>query len=396
MLTGKKIILGITGSIAAYKTAFLVRSLVKSGAEVRVIATRSALDFVTPLTLSTLSNNPVYSEYLKNEQGEWVNHVEMGLWADLLVIAPATANTLSKMAHGQCDSLLMAVYLSARCEVMFAPAMDLDMYQHPTTRENIQKLISYGNHLIQPGTGPLASGLSGEGRMAEPEDIQGQMEAFFSAKLPLKGKKVVMTAGPTYEAIDPVRFIGNRSTGKMGYALAAELAALGASVKLISGPSALTCPEGVQRQMVESAEEMYEASLSVFAEADLAIFSAAVADFKPAQSAVQKIKKDGQALAIELVPTRDILAEAGKRKKMGQLLVGFALETNNELAHAQDKLKRKNADLIVLNSLQEAGAGFGHDTNAVTLISATEQIKLPLASKQEIAQQIVQYLINRL
>jgi phosphopantothenoylcysteine decarboxylase / phosphopantothenate---cysteine ligase len=396
MLTGKKIILGITGSIAAYKTAFLVRSLVKSGAEVRVIATRSALDFVTPLTLSTLSNNPVYSEYLKNEQGEWVNHVEMGLWADLLVIAPATANTLSKMAHGQCDNLLMAVYLSARCEVMFAPAMDLDMYQHPTTQQNISKLIGFGNQLINPGTGPLASGLSGEGRMAEPEDIQSQIEAYFKSKLPLTGRKVVMTAGPTYEAIDPVRFIGNRSTGKMGYALAAELAALGASVKLISGPSALACPEGVHRQMVESAEDMYDATLAVFDEADLAIFTAAVADFKPAQSATQKIKKDGQSLAIELVPTQDILAEAGKRKKAGQLLVGFALETNNELAHSKDKLKRKNADLIVLNSLQETGAGFGHDTNTVTLISATEQIKLPLASKQEIAQQIVQYLINRL
>jgi phosphopantothenoylcysteine decarboxylase/phosphopantothenate--cysteine ligase len=396
MLTGKKIILGITGSIAAYKTAFLVRSLVKSGAEVRVIATRSALDFVTPLTLSTLSNNPVYSEYLKNEQGEWVNHVEMGLWADLLVIAPATANTLSKMAHGQCDNLLMAVYLSARCEVMFAPAMDLDMYQHPTTQQNISKLIDFGNQLIKPGTGPLASGLSGEGRMAEPEDIQAQIEAYFKAKLPLTGKKVVMTAGPTYEAIDPVRFIGNRSTGKMGYALAAELAALGASVKLISGPSALACPEGVHRQMVESAEDMYAATLAVFAVADLAIFTAAVADFKPAQSAAQKIKKDGQSLAIELVPTQDILAEAGKRKQAGQLLVGFALETNNELENAQSKLKRKNADLIVLNSLQEAGAGFGHDTNSVTLISAAEQIKLPLASKQEIARQIVQYLINRL
>lgn len=396
MLTGKKIILGITGSIAAYKTAFLVRSLVKSGAEVRVIATRSALDFVTPLTLSTLSNNPVYSEYLKNEQGEWVNHVEMGLWADLLVIAPATANTLSKMANGQCDNLLMAVYLSARCEVLFAPAMDLDMYQHPTTKANIEKLIGYGNHLIKPGTGPLASGLSGEGRMAEPEEIQAQIEAFFSAKMPLTGKKVVLTAGPTYEAIDPVRFIGNRSTGKMGYALAAELASLGASVTLISGPSALACPEGVQRHMVESAEDMYEATLAVFDRADLAIFSAAVADFKPATSAHQKIKKDGQSLTLALVPTRDILAEAGKRKKAGQIVVGFALETNNELAHAQAKLTRKSADLIVLNSLQEAGAGFGHDTNAVTILTATEQIKLPLASKQEIAKQIVQYLINRL
>lgn len=396
MLTGKKIILGITGSIAAYKTAFLVRSLVKSGAEVRVIATRSALDFVTPLTLSTLSNNPVYSEYLKNEQGEWVNHVDMGLWADLLVIAPATANTLAKMANGQCDNLLLAVYLSARCEVLFAPAMDLDMYQHPTTKANIEKLIGYGNQLIKPGIGPLASGLSGEGRMAEPEEIQTQIEAYFSAKMPFTGKKVVLTAGPTYEAIDPVRFIGNRSTGKMGYALAEALAALGASVTLISGPSALACPAGVHRQMVESAQEMYVATMAVFAQAELAIFSAAVADFKPATSAGQKIKKDGQSLALDLVPTLDILAEAGKRKQAHQYVVGFALETNNELVNAQGKLQRKNADLIVLNSLQETGAGFGHDTNTVTLITATEQIKLPLASKQEIAKQIVQYLINRL
>ncbi len=396
MLTGKKIILGISGSIAAYKTAFLVRSLVKSGAEVRVIATRSALDFVTPLTLSTLSNNPVYSEYLKNEQGEWVNHVEMGLWADLMVIAPATANTLAKMATGQCDNLLMAVYLSARCEVMFAPAMDLDMYQHPTTQQNIARLLSFGNQLIRPGTGPLASGLSGEGRMAEPEEIHSLIESHFQSKLPLSGKKAIITAGPTYEAIDPVRFIGNRSTGKMGYALAAELASLGATVTLISGPSALPCPENVQRQLVESADEMYEATMALFEQADLAIFSAAVADFKPVKSADQKIKKDGQSLAITLVPTRDILAEAGKRKHAKQFVVGFALETNNELENAQSKLKRKNADLIVLNSLQEAGAGFGHDTNAVTLLTASEQTKLPLASKQEIARQIVQYLINRL
>jgi phosphopantothenoylcysteine decarboxylase/phosphopantothenate--cysteine ligase len=396
MLTGKKIILGITGSIAAYKTAFLVRSLVKSGAEVRVIATRSALDFVTPLTLSTLSNHPVYSEYLKNEQGEWVNHVEMGVWADLMVIAPATANSLAKMANGMCDNLLMAVYLSARCEVMFAPAMDLDMYQHPTTQQNIKKLMDFGHHLIKPGTGPLASGLNGEGRMAEPEDIQAQIEAFFMSKWPLRGKKVLLTAGPTYEAIDPVRFIGNRSTGKMGYALAAELAQLGASVTLISGPTALACPEGVNRQLVESAEEMYNATMAVFAKAELAIFSAAVADFKPAETVNQKIKKDGQALALALIPTLDILAEAGRRKQPGQFVVGFALETNNEVANAQNKLARKNADLIILNSLQEAGAGFGYDTNSVTIISKNEQIKLPLASKHEIAHQIVQYLINRL
>lgn len=393
MLTGKKIVLGITGSIAAYKTAFLVRSLVKAGAEVRVIATRSALDFVTPLTLSTLSNQPVYSEYLKNEQGEWVNHVEMGLWADLMVIAPATANTLAKMAGGQCDNLLMAVYLSARCEVMFAPAMDLDMYQHPTTQSNLKKLQSYGNLLLPPGTGPLASGLSGEGRMAEPEVIHQAIHDYFEARAPLRGKKVLLTAGPTYEAIDPVRFIGNRSTGKMGYALAGALAAAGAEVTLISGPVSLPLPPGnIQKIGVESAEEMYEAAMAHFESCDWAVFTAAVADYRPSSTASQKIKKSAAALTIELTPTPDILAAAGSKKRAGQLVVGFALETENELSNAQGKLQRKNADLIVLNSLQDAGAGFGHDTNQVTLVSAREVRPLPLASKQEIAQNIVEYL----
>lgn len=392
MLTGKKILLAITGSIAAYKTAFLVRSLVKSGAEVRVIATRSALDFVTPLTLSTLSNNPVYSEYLKNEQGEWVNHVELGLWADVMVVAPATANTLAKMATGQCDNLVMAVYLSARCKVMFAPAMDLDMYQHPTTKSNIEKLLSYGNLLIPPGTGPLASGLSGEGRMAEPEEIQAYIQAFFGSAMPLHGKKVLITAGPTYEAIDPVRFIGNRSTGKMGYAIAAACAQAGAQVVLVSGPSALSSPEHVQRIQVESAEEMYQASMQHWPSAQIGIFSAAVADYKPNEIADQKIKKANSPLQINLTPTVDILAAAGQSKKSGQFLVGFALETENEIEHARGKLRHKNADLVVLNSLRDAGAGFGHDTNVVQLISANEEVPLPLASKDEIAQKIVAYI----
>ena len=396
MLTGKKILLAITGSIAAYKTAFLVRSLVKSGAEVRVIATRSALDFVTPLTLSTLSNNPVYSEYLKNEQGEWVNHVELGLWADLMVVAPATANTLSKMANGQCDNLVMAVYLSAKCKVMFAPAMDLDMYRHPTTRANIDKLLSYGNLFIPPGTGPLASGLSGEGRMAEPEEIKAHITDFFASNKPLYGKKVLITAGPTYEAIDPVRFIGNRSTGKMGYALAAACAEAGAEVMLVSGPTALPCPAAVNRIMVESAEEMYQASMQYWYSAQIGIFSAAVADYKPAKVADQKIKKASADLHIELTPTLDILAHAGQTKKAGQFLVGFALETENEKDNAKGKLVRKNADLIVLNSLRDAGAGFGHDTNVVQLISKSNEIDLPLSTKDQIAQNIVSYICEQL
>lgn len=396
MLTGKKIILGITGSIAAYKTAFLVRSLVKSGAEVRVIATRSALDFVTPLTLSTLSHHPVYSEYLKNEQGEWVNHVEMGLWADLMVIAPATANSLSKMATGQCDNLLMAVYLSARCPVLFAPAMDLDMYQHPTTKANIDRLQAYGNGLIPPGTGPLASGLSGEGRMAEPEEIHEHILRFFVGNQPLMGKNVLITAGPTYEAIDPVRFIGNRSSGKMGFALARACKEAGATVVLISGPSNLPTPEGVERINVESAAEMHEATMLRFEQSDWSIFSAAVADYRPAAAANQKIKKQDAALSIELQPTIDILATAGKLKKPHQRIIGFALETENALENAKGKLIRKNADLIVLNTLADAGAGFGTDTNKVTLVTKEENFVLPLASKQEIARQIVSFFSKQL
>lgn len=392
MLTGKKIILGITGSIAAYKTAFLVRSLVKSGAEVRVIATRSALDFITPLTLATLSNHPVYSEYLKNEQGEWVNHVEMGLWADLMVIAPATANSLSKMAHGQCDNLLMAVYLSARCPVMFAPAMDLDMYKHPTTQNNIAQLQGFGNLLIPPGIGPLASGLSGEGRMAEPEEIYEYITRYFASSQPLLGKKVLITAGPTYEAIDPVRFIGNRSSGKMGFALAAACHEAGAQVVLVSGPSSLPTPKGIERIDVESAAAMYEVTMERFHWSDWSIFSAAVADYRPAQTANQKIKKQDAALSIELQPTVDILAAAGVAKKAHQRVIGFALETENALTNAQGKLLRKNVDLIVLNTLTDEGAGFGTDTNKVTLVGEDQIVVLPLASKQEIARQIVTHL----
>lgn len=397
MLNGKKIILGITGSIAAYKSAILVRLLVKSGAEVRVIATRSALDFVTPLTLATLSKNPVYSEFLKNEQGEWVNHVELGLWGDLLLIAPATANTLAKMATGQCDNLLLATYLSARCPVLFAPAMDLDMYKHPSTLRNLEVLAAAGNQIIQPGTGELASGLVGEGRMAEPEEILAVLEETLVGEQALRGKKVLITAGPTFEAIDPVRFIGNRSTGKMGYALAQSFVAAGAAVTLISGPTQLLPPEGLHAfQAVQSADEMFEAAAAHQANFDIAVFSAAVADYKAAQVADQKIKKQHNAMQIELTPTRDILATLGNAKKAGQFVIGFALETEHELANARKKLVNKNADLVVLNSLQQAGAGFGHDTNQVTLVAAGHTIELPLAPKQEIADQIVQYVIDQL
>lgn len=393
MLAGKKILLGITGSIAAYKSASLVRLFKKSGAEVQVVATPSALDFITPLTLSTLSERPVYSQFVKNEQGEWVNHVDLALWADLLVIAPASANTLAKMASGGCDNLLLAVYLSAKCPVFFAPAMDLDMYKHGSTQKNINTLIGYGNHFIQPGTGQLASGLEGEGRMAEPEDILGQVHNYFHRSA-LAGKEVLLTAGPTYEAIDPVRFIGNRSTGKMGYALARELVLAGARVHLISGPTAMAIPAGLSSfTAVESAADMFAACANRFPTADVAIMSAAVADYSPANPANQKIKKTTSDLTVQLKSTTDILAWMGQKKGNNQFLLGFALETNDGLAHARAKLERKKLDAIVLNSLQDAGAGFGHDTNQVTLLSANgAEVHLSLRSKDEIASEIVAYL----
>ncbi len=393
MLTGKKILLGITGSIAAYKSASLVRLLKKLGAEVQVVATPSALDFVTPLTLSTLSERPVYSQFVKNEQGEWVNHVDLGLWADLLIVAPASANTLAKMAKGSCDNLLLAVYLSAKCPVYFAPAMDLDMYKHGSTRANIQKLIQFGDHFIQPGNGPLASGLIGEGRMAEPEEIIAQIQKHFHRPA-LWGKRVLLTAGPTYEAIDPVRFIGNRSSGKMGYALARQLILAGAKVKLISGPTALAIPEGLDEFIqVESANQMFEACKSAFSTADIAIMSAAVADYSPENVANQKIKKSDNSLTIQLKSTTDILGWMGNNKGDKQYLLGFALETNDGLNHAKSKLQRKKLDAIVLNSLENQGAGFGHDTNQVIILSAQgEEHHLSLKSKDEIAAEIVVYL----
>ncbi len=386
--------LGVSGSIAAYKSAILVRLLIKSGAEVKVVMTASALDFITPLTLSTLSKNPVLTQFTKAE-GEWNNHVELGLWADAFVIAPASANTLAKMANGICDNLLMAAYLSARCPVFFAPAMDLDMLQHPSTKQNIEKLVSWGNHQINPTHGELASGLVGTGRMAEPEDILTSLEQFFSRK-PLKGKKALVTAGPTHEAIDPVRFISNHSTGKMGFAIAEQLAQQGATVTLITGPTHLSKDiKGVKVIAVNSADEMYEASVANFKEADISVLSAAVADYKPAKQADQKIKKKEETLTLELVKTKDIAAELGKLKTNAQLIVGFALETENEQAHAEKKLASKNFDLIVLNSLNDKGAGFGHDTNKITIIDSNKKSKeFNLKSKKEVAQDIVTTIIE--
>lgn len=392
-LAGKKILLGVCGSIAAYKSALLIRLLVKQGADVKVIMTASAHDFITPLTLATLSKNPVLTNFSKDETGQWNNHVELGLWADLMLIAPASANTLAKMANGLCDNLLLATYLSARCPVLFAPAMDLDMWQHPATQSNLHRLATFGNQLIEPTHGELASGLVGTGRMAEPEQIVVAIENFFKPGK-LAGKKALITAGPTYEALDPVRFIGNHSTGKMGYALAAELARQGADVTLVSGPTQLVAPAGVTLIKVTSAEEMFQASQKHFGNSDITIFSAAVADYRPAHKADQKIKKGNGSMSIELVKTYDIAAELGKQKKPGQVTVGFALETENEKINAQSKLKSKNFDLIVLNSLKDPGAGFGHDTNKITLLTATNTQEFNLKSKKEVAADIVTAIIE--
>ena len=397
VLGGKKILLGVTAGIAAYKTSYLVRLFIKAGAEVKVVMTPAAKDFVTPLTLSTLSKNPVHSTfYDKNEENElWNNHVDLALWADLMVLAPLTANSLAKMADGICDNLLLATYLSAKSTVYFAPAMDLDMYQHETTSKNIATLESRGNIFIAPSFGELASGLEGEGRMAEPDEIISFIEKDIYADLPLRGMKVLITAGPTYEAIDPVRFIGNHSSGKMGFALAHVAADLGANVTLITGPS----HEGVlnsniRRVDVISAEQMYQATHKAIDDSDIAIFSAAVADFTPKVVSSQKIKKKQSSLEIALVPTKDILLSVGKIKK-NQYLVGFALETENELENAKDKISKKNLDLIVLNSLKDKGAGFGIDTNKVTLIDKKDQIlEFDVKKKQDVAVDIFNEIIK--
>ena len=399
VLKEKKILLGITAGIAAYKTASLVRLFIKLGAEVKVIMTPASKDFITPLTLSTLSKNPVHSTfYSKEDENElWNNHVELGLWADYMLIAPATANTLSKMANGTCDNLLLATYLSAKCLVYFAPAMDLDMYKHPSSIESLNKLQRFNNILIPATSGELASGLIGEGRMAEPEDIVSFIEKDIRSKLPLKGKKVLVTAGPTYEAIDPVRFIGNHSSGKMGFAIASAAANLGAEVFLISGPSNQQIKHSlVHRVDVVSAEEMYDASHLYFKDVDIAILSAAVADYKPKKSASQKIKKTDTTLELSLAPTKDILASLGAIKKH-QYLVGFALETNNEIENAKGKLKRKNLDAIILNSLQDKGAGFAKDTNKITIIDKEFNEKaFKLKSKVAVAKDIMNEIVNRI
>ncbi len=399
VLSGKNILLGVTAGIAAYKTTYLVRLFIKAGANVQVIMTPASKDFVTPLTLSTLSNNPVYSAFFdkEDENEKWNNHVELALWADLMLIAPATANTISKMATGTCDNLLMAVYLSAKSKVYFAPAMDLDMYQHHTTALNIQKLQSFNNVFIPPESGELASGLVGEGRMAEPENIIIFIENDISLNLPLKGKKVLITAGPTYEEIDPVRFIGNHSSGKMGFALAEQAASLGAEVVLVTGPSHENIKNSsIKRIDVISAQNMYDVCHQYISDCDIGIFAAAVADYSPKMVSSEKIKKKDFPLSIELIPTIDILASIGKIKKH-QFLVGFALETTNELKNAIDKLNRKNLDLIVLNSLKDEGAGFKSDTNKISIIDKNENItSFDLKSKTEVAKDIFNEITKKI
>ncbi|MDT0555159.1 bifunctional phosphopantothenoylcysteine decarboxylase/phosphopantothenate--cysteine ligase CoaBC [Patiriisocius hiemis] len=399
VLSGKKVLLGVTAGIAAYKSAFIVREFIKKGAEVKVVMTPSAKDFVTPLTLSTLSKNEVFSSFTNedDDNAQWNNHVELGLWADLFVIAPATANTLSKMANGSSDNLLVATYLSAKCTVFYAPAMDLDMYKHPSTLASFEKLESFGNIQIPADHGELASGLVGKGRMAEPEAIVSFIENEIANQLPLRGKKILITAGPTYEAIDPVRFIGNHSSGKMGYEIADAAANLGAKVTLVSGPSNVQLKNAsVKLIQVTSAQEMYEATHKEYETIDIAILSAAVADYRPKSVASQKIKKHTGLLTLELEKTQDILASLGE-KKAHQFLVGFALETNNEIENAKSKLKKKNLDLIVLNSLNDKGAGFKGDTNKVTLIDKdNKEYPFSVKPKAEVAKDILQHIIKQL
>lgn len=390
-MQGKHILIGVTGGIAAYKTAYLIRDLVKRGAEVKVIMTEKAKAFITPLTLATLSRNPILVDFFDPTNGAWNSHVSLGLWADAYVIAPATANTIAKMAHGIADNLLTTTYLSARCPIFVAPAMDLDMYAHPTTQENIEYLKNKGVNIIDAASGFLASGLEGKGRMAEPEEISERVSAFFNSKQELSGKKVLITAGPTHEKIDPVRFIGNHSSGKMGYALAEECASRGADVYLVSGPVQIKAKHpNIKTISVESAQEMYEASNKEFDTSDICILCAAVADFRPETQADEKIKREKDDLVIRLKPTQDIAASLGAKKKENQILVGFALETNNEAENAQGKLIRKNLDFIVLNSLKDANACFGYDTNKITIIEKNGNSEaFCLKSKTEVAKDII-------
>ncbi|MCD7971978.1 MAG: bifunctional phosphopantothenoylcysteine decarboxylase/phosphopantothenate--cysteine ligase CoaBC [Candidatus Azobacteroides sp.] len=396
-LAGKKIVLGVTGSIAAYKAAYLVRSLIKEGAEVQVLITAIGKQFITPVTLSALSGKPVLSKFFKDESGMWNSHVDLGLWGDAMLIAPASANTIAKMANGICDNYLLTAYLSCRCPVFVAPAMDFDMFLHPATQKNLETLKSYGNIIIEPASGELASGLQGKGRMEEPDKITSLLSHFFTKQQDLNKKKILITAGPTFEKIDPVRFIGNYSSGKMGYAIAEECAIRGAQVTLISGPVSIkTTHPDIKIISVESANEMYECALKYFPDNDIAILSAAVADYKPALMASHKIKRETDNLELLLESTVDIAANLGKLKRNNQLLVGFALETDKEIENADRKLNKKNLDFIVMNSLRNEGAGFQVDTNQITILNKTgEKKEFSLKSKKEVAKDIIDYLVNK-
>lgn len=395
MLKGKKIVLGITGSIAAYKACLLIRQLIKRGAEVQVVITPAGKEFITPITLSAMTHKPVISEFFSQRDGTWNSHVDLGLWADAMVVAPCTASTLGKMAHGIADNMLITTYLSMKAPVFIAPAMDLDMYRHPSTQANMKTLLSYGNHIIEPESGFLASGLEGKGRMEEPEVIADRLDQFFSENSqpsPIAGKKVVITAGPTYEKIDPVRFIGNYSSGKMGFAIAEECLRRGADVTLVAGPVSLTCSSGIRRLDVESCQDMYDAATSEFADADVAILAAAVADFRPALVADRKIKRGKDDMVITLCPTHDIAAALGASKKSDQTLVAFALETNDEEANAMRKLEKKNADFVVLNSLRNEGTCFRTDQNQIEIVSRDGKTSYEKKSKADTASDIVDYL----
>lgn len=395
MLKGKKIVLGITGSIAAYKACLLIRQLIKRGAEVQVVITPAGKEFITPITLSALTHKPVISEFFSQRDGTWNSHVDLGLWADAMVVAPCTASTLGKMAHGIADNMLITTYLSMKAPVFIAPAMDLDMYRHPSTQANMKMLLSYGNHIIEPESGFLASGLEGKGRMEEPEVIADRLDQFFSENSqpsPIAGKKVVITAGPTYEKIDPVRFIGNYSSGKMGFAIAEECLRRGADVTVVAGPVSLSCSSGIRRLDVESCQDMYDAATSEFADADVAILAAAVADFRPALVADRKIKRGKDDMVITLCPTHDIAAALGASKKAGQTLVAFALETNDEEANAMRKLEKKNADFVVLNSLRNEGTCFRTDQNQIEIVSRDGKTSYEKKSKADTASDIVDYL----
>lgn len=394
MIAGKKIVLGITGSIAAYKACLIIRGLIKRGAEVQVVITPAGKEFITPVTLSALTHKPVISEFFSQRDGSWHSHVDLGLWADAMLIAPCTASTLGKMAHGIADNMLITTYLSMKAPVFIAPAMDLDMYSHPATQENLRTLIGYGNHVIEPGCGFLASGLEGKGRMEEPENIIQALEDFFQAQQDLRGKKILITAGPTYEKIDPVRFIGNYSSGKMGFALAEECAKRGAEVTLIAGPVALSCSSGIHRVNVESCQEMYNASIEAFPRQDAAILCAAVADFKPATTADRKIKRGEDGLRLQLEPTQDIAASLGKMKREEQRLVAFALETDHEESNAESKLKKKNADFVVLNSTRNKGTTFRTDDNQIIIVSPQGKKEYGKKPKSEVARDIVNELVS--